>query len=152
MAGATQFPMAARINVLAISTDAQMRQAWAIRRKVFIEEQNVPEHLELDADDARATHALALWDREPAGCGRMMAEGDCVKIGRMAVLREKRGNGVGRIILQFLLESARKDGFRRAILHAQLTAAGFYLKQGFTPQDDEFEEAGIMHQEMARDL
>jgi predicted GNAT family N-acyltransferase len=144
--------MAAQVTVAAISTEAQMRQAWAIRRKVFIEEQHVPAHLELDADDARAIHALALWDGEPAGCGRMTAEGDYVKIGRMAVLPGKRGHGVGRLILEFLLESARKDGFRRALLHAQLTAEGFYLKQRFVPRGGMFEEAGIMHREMDRDL
>ena len=144
--------MAAQATVTAVSTEAQMRQAWAIRRKVFIEEQNVPEQLELDADDARAIHALALWDGEPAGCGRMTAEGDHVKIGRMAVLAEKRDRGIGRLVLEFLLESARMDGFRRALLHAQLTAEGFYLKQGFVPRGAVFEEAGIMHREMTRDL
>ena len=129
-----------------------MNQAWAIRREVFIEEQHVPEHLERDADDDRATHALALWGGEPVGCGRMVAEGDRVKIGRMAVLRDKRGNGVGREVLEFLLDRARQDGFRQAILHAQLTAEGFYLRQGFAPHGGVFEEAGIMHREMIRDL
>lgn len=144
--------MTAPITVIAISTEARMNQAWAIRREVFIEEQHVPEHLERDADDGRAIHALALWDGEPAGCGRMIAEGDHVKIGRMAVPRDRRGNGVGRRVLEFLLDSARRQGFRRAILHAQLTAEGFYLKQGFAPRGGVFEEAGIMHREMIRDL
>jgi predicted GNAT family N-acyltransferase len=144
--------MAAQITVTAISNEAQMSQAWAIRRKVFIEEQGVPENIELDADDARATHALASWDGEPVGCGRMVAEGDHVKIGRMAVLRDRRKNGVGRLILEFLLDRARGEGFRQAVLHAQLTAEGFYLKHGFAPRGEVFEEAGIMHREMVRDL
>jgi predicted GNAT family N-acyltransferase len=152
MAGATQTSMATTIEVMAIATDERMRQAWAIRRKVFIEEQRVPEELELDADDARAAHALALWDGEPVGCGRMIAADAHVKIGRMAVLADKRGHGVGRLVLEFLLDRARKDGFRRAVLHAQLSAEGFYLKQGFAPRGGVFEEAGIMHREMTRDL
>lgn len=144
--------MAARITVIAISTEARMNQAWAIRREVFIEEQGVPEVLERDADDDRAAHALALSDGEPVGCGRMVAEGERVKIGRMAVRRDQRGNGIGRRVLAFLLDRAREDGFRQAILHAQLTAEGFYLKQGFTPCGEAFEEAGIMHREMVRRL
>ena len=145
-------PMTAPITVIAVSTDVRMNQVWAIRREVFIEEQHVPEHLERDTYDQSAAHALALWDGEPVGCGRMVAERGHVKIGRMAVLRARRGNGVGRLVLEFLLDEARRAGFRQAILHAQLTAEGFYLKQGFAPRGDVFEEAGIMHREMARDL
>ena len=129
-----------------------MKRAWAIRREVFIEEQGVPEDVELDADDHRALHALALWNGEAVGCGRMVAEGEHVKIGRMAVLREKRGYGVGRHVLNFLLDRAREKGFRQAVLHAQLTAEGFYLKHGFVPRGDVFEEAGIMHREMTLQL
>jgi len=129
-----------------------MEQAWALRRRVFIDEQKVPEEIELDADDARALHALALEGGRPVGCGRMLARGDYAKIGRMAVLAERRGAGIGRRVLQFLVERARQRGFRRAVLDAQLHAEGFYLKQGFTPVGEVFEEAGIMHRRMERAL
>jgi predicted GNAT family N-acyltransferase len=131
---------------------AQMQQAWAIRRVVFIEEQHVPEDIELDADDAVAVHVLAFDGTTPVGCGRMVPHDDYVKIGRMAVLRERRGEGIGRQILQFLMDEARRRGFRRAVLHAQLTAEGFYLNNGYTPDGDVFEEAGIAHRRMRREL
>ncbi len=143
----------ATLSVTEVGDDrSRMEQAWALRRRVFIEEQHVPEEIELDADDACAFHALALEGGRPVGCGRMVPHGDYVKIGRMAVLAERRGAGVGRRVLEFLLEHARRRGFRRAVLDAQLHAERFYLKQGFTPVGDTFEEAGIMHRRMERAL
>ena len=130
-----------------------MQRAFAIRRRVFIEEQNVPEEIELDADDEHAFHALAILDGVAIGCGRMLEHGDSeVKIGRMAVLRKFRKTGVGAHILRFLIDRARARGLRRAILHAQLTAEGFYLKEGFNPVGGVFDEAGIAHRKMERDL
>jgi predicted GNAT family N-acyltransferase len=143
----------ARVKIVAIESPLDMQRAWAIRRSVFIEEQQVPEEIEMDADDAQAFHALALLDGEAVGCGRMVAHGDkAVKIGRMAVLRNLRGKGIGRDILRFLMERARGRGERIAILHAQLSAEGFYLKEGFKPVGDVFDEAGITHRQMERAL
>ena len=144
---------ASRIKVIAIESPADMDRAYAIRRRVFIEEQRVPEEIELDADDAHAFHALALLDGSAIGCGRMVDHGDGeVKIGRMAVLPEYRTGGIGAEILRFLIDHARARGVRKAILHAQLTAEGFYLKQGFVPIGEVFEEAGIAHRLMERNL
>src|SRR5215472_8678270 len=126
--------MSSLITVVEIAEQSQMKQAWAIRRLVFIEEQHVPEEIEMDADDSEALHALALDGSEPVGCGRMVEHEGYVKIGRMAVLQERRGEGIGRSILGFLMEQARQRGFNRAVLHAQLTAEGFYLKNGYIPE------------------
>lgn len=144
--------MPSAITVIEITAPAQMDQAWALRRLVFIEEQHVPEEIEMDEDDANAFHALALDRDLPVGCGRMIRHGDEVKIGRMAVLRERRGSGIGRKVLQFLMETARRQGCRKAILHAQITAEGFYLKNGYIPVGEIFEEAGIAHRRMEHDL
>lgn len=140
--------MASEIIVAAIETPVQMEQAHAIRRRVFIEEQHVPEEIELDEEDAAAFHALATMSGRAVGCGRYVAHGDHVKIGRMAVLGDLRGHGIGRAILKFLMDHAREHGFRRAVLHAQLTAEGFYLKSGYVPVGEVFEEAGIAHRMM----
>jgi predicted GNAT family N-acyltransferase len=140
------------LRVFAADTKELLDQAWTIRRRVFIEEQRVPEEIELDADDASAFHALATAGAAAIGCGRYVVHGDEVKIGRMAVLPEYRGRGIGREILRFLMESARARGFRRAMLHAQLTAEGFYLKQGYEPVGEVFEEAGIAHRAMVSKL
>ena len=142
-----------KLKVIAIESPADMQRAYAIRRRVFIEEQHVPEEIEMDADDTHAFHALATLDTVPIGCGRMVRHGDAeVKIGRMAVLPEYRKSGVGARILLFLIERARSQGSRKAILHAQLTAEGFYLKQGFKPVGGVFDEAGIAHRKMEREL
>ena len=128
-----------------------MARAYAIRRRVFIEEQHVPEEIELDADDARAFHVLATVGGDAIGCGRMLDHGDGeVKIGRMAVIPQFRGTGVGRDILRFLMDRARSRGLRKAVLHAQLTAEGFYLKEGFRPIGEAFDEAGIAHRKMEK--
>ena len=144
--------MPPELRIVAIETPAQMREAHAIRRRVFIEEQHVPEEIEMDSDDAHAFHALALLDGKPAGCGRYVAHDDYVKIGRMAVRQELRSHGIGRRILEFLMDTARERGYRRAILHAQLSAEGFYLKNQYTAVGDVFEEAGIPHRKMERAL
>jgi len=144
---------ASRLKVIAIETPADMQRAYAIRRRVFIEEQRVPEEIELDADDSQAFHALAILDGNPIGCGRMVEQGRGeVKIGRMAVIRDFRKTGVGADILRFLVGRARLRGFRKATLHAQLKAEGFYLKQGFIAVGGVFDEAGIAHRRMERDL
>jgi len=129
-----------------------MRQALAIRRRVFIEEQGVPEELETDEDDAGAFHAIAILDGKPVGCGRYVACGDAVKIGRMAVLPELRLSGIGVRMLDFLMDDARSRGYSRAVLHAQLHAEGFYLRNGYKPVGGVFEEAGIRHIKMQRSL
>ena len=142
----------AEIEVIAVSSAEQMARAGAIRRAVFVEEQHVPEELEVDEDDARALHVMALDGTTPVGCARMVPHDDYVKIGRMAVVRERRGEGIGRNILRFLMANAKQQGFSRAILHAQLTAEGFYLKNGYLPEGAVFEEAGILHRRMSREL
>jgi predicted GNAT family N-acyltransferase len=147
----------AGLSIVAIENAEQMRHAHDIRRRVFIEEQHVPEEIEMDADDAHAFHALAILDGKPIGCGRFVARGNEikpgeVKIGRMAVLPDLRTRGIGREVLLFLMRVARERGYRRVILHAQMTAGGFYLKNGYTPVGEVFEEAGIAHRTMVREL
>ncbi len=142
-----------RLKVIAIETRADMQRAYAIRRRVFIEEQRVPEEIEMDADDSHAFHALAILDGDPVGCGRMVEQGASeVKIGRMAVIGDFRKTGVGANILRFLIDRARQRGFHRVVLHAQLSAEGFYLKEGFIAVGGVFDEAGIAHRRMERDL
>jgi predicted GNAT family N-acyltransferase len=142
----------AGLRIVPIESAEQMKHAHDIRRRVFIEEQHVPEEIEMDEDDAHAFHVLAILDGKPVGCGRFVAHGHEVKIGRMAVLAELRTRGIGREILLFLTRVARERGYRRAILHAQLSAEGFYLKNGYAPIGDAFQEAGIAHRKMERAL
>jgi predicted GNAT family N-acyltransferase len=122
----------------------------AVRRAVFIVEQGVPENLEWDEVDRRCAHALAVDSRaRPIGCGRLLPDGH---IGRMAVLADWRGRGVGAALLLRLVELAREAGHPRAILNAQVSAVPFYARYGFAVTGEAFEEAGILHRIMARSL
>lgn len=118
----------------------------AVREDVFVREQNVPPDMELDEEDPRSLHVLA---RAPDGtviaAGRLTSSG---QIGRMAVLKEWRGRGVGSALLQLLLEQARTRGMGEVRLHAQADAAAFYLKHGFEVSGEDFMEAGILHRPM----
>jgi predicted GNAT family N-acyltransferase len=118
----------------------------AVRATVFIAEQGVPEALEWDEADAVSLHALAL-DRQGGaiGTGRLLPDGH---IGRMAVIRDWRGRGVGSALLGCLVDWGRRRGARELHLNAQTHALGFYRRQGFVADGGEFMEAGIPHRRM----
>jgi len=125
------------------------KAAFAIRHKVFIEEQGVPEDLELDELDPLAIHALAFEGSECVGTGRLVNIGEQIgQIGRMAVLPRFRNNGFGRAILKKLMDQARVEGMVSLILHSQVMAIPFYEKQGFQIQGGIYDEAGIPHRNM----
>ena len=118
----------------------------AVREPVFVQEQNVPMELEWDEMDPQCRHVIARDDaHRPIGTGRLTPEH---KIGRMAVLPEWRGRGVGEALLLALIEQARMQGLPEVSLHSQADAVGFYEKFGFEPYGERFEEAGIQHQSM----
>lgn len=122
----------------------------SVREPVFVVEQQVPLEEEWDALDPDCHHVIARdAEHRPIGTGRLTPEH---KIGRMAVLREWRGKGVGESLLLALVEQARMLGLREVSLNAQVGALGFYEKFGFQPYGERFEEAGIEHQAMKRVL
>lgn len=122
----------------------------AVRRRVFIEEQQVPEELEWDEFDEVSQHVLALDDHGNAvGCGRLKPDG---QIGRMAVDRQRRRQAIGSRLLRKLLDHAEHRGMNQVYLHAQLTAIPFYQKHGFTICSDVFMDAGIPHRTMTLQL
>ena len=129
-------------------------QAGAIRQAVFIDEQKIPAEMEWDAADASCVHAVAFNRFGVAlATGRLMEHVPGVaKIGRMAVVRSMRGSRIGRAVLDALMRQGKALGYGEAVLHAQLSAAGFYARAGFVQRGAEFEEAGIGHVEMVRAL
>jgi predicted GNAT family N-acyltransferase len=121
-----------------------------VRRAVFIDEQQVPESLEWDADDAGALHLLALDGQGLAiGCARLLPDGH---IGRMAVLPGWRGQGVGRALLDAVMRAADARGHATLRLSAQTHAADFYARAGFVAVGEVYEEAGIPHVAMKKNL
>ena len=128
--------------------DAKL-DAYSIRRRVFIEEQGVPEEMELDEFDLDARHALAYADSECIGTARLVTlPGNLGRIGRMAVLPGYRGQGIGRELLKTLLKASRSQDIKQIELHSQVSVIPFYEQFGFIAQGDVYDEADIPHRDM----
>ncbi len=124
-------------------------EALIIRMQVFVQEQGVPEELELDEFDSSADHALAYIQNQCVGTARLILRSDGrAQIGRMAVLREFRQKGVGRQLLRALILLGKSRGIVEFELHAQVSAISFYEKLGFIPHGEVYDEAGIPHRNM----
>ena len=125
------------------SWDDLKSAAQAVRYEVFVVEQKVPLALEWDEMDALSLHAVVLDDEGAAvATGRLLPD---AHIGRMAVRKDGRGQGIGGEVLQALMTAARQRGDREVALNAQTHAASFYRRHGFHQEGDEFMEAGIRH-------
>jgi len=136
----------AQIECSAVAWDTERPALERVRREVFVREQGIPESDEWDDEDATSVHILATLNREPVGTGRLNRAG---KIGRIAVLPGLRGRGIGSLILDRLLEEARRLGIREPCLHAQVQAVLFYERLGFERKGEVFDEAGIPHVRMS---
>ncbi|MFT5704447.1 MAG: putative GNAT family N-acyltransferase [Shewanella sp.] len=120
-----------------------------IRNTVFSGEQNVDPAIDFDGKDLTAFHSLVFVDGQPAGTGRMLADGH---LGRIAILKEYRGEGLGSKIIESLTKIAVVNGYGRVYLGSQKHAIKFYEKLGFTPFGDEYVEANIEHISMEQTL
>ena len=136
------------VHVKQISSEEAKAQAFAIRMRVFVREQEVAPAIELDRDDRRAIHFLATVDGKAAGTARIVMRRDSAKIGRMAVLKQFRRKGVGARLLLRAIAVARHLGAPKIYLHAQVPVIGFYEKFGFICVGPVFDEAGIAHRKM----
>jgi len=157
-------PDANRTGVFVVSIDAERRDAFAVRRAVFVDEQGVDEDIEWDEHDepgAATTHFVAYEDGAAVGAARLRmadsGEGSSPptstgKVERVAVVADRRGEDWGRRLMNAVESRAREEGFDRLILHAQTPVRGFYERLGYDAYGDEFEEAGIPHVAMTRDL
>ena len=137
---------------LAVARTDDLHACLALRRMVFIEEQAVPEELERDAHDATALHYLATFDGRPVGTARILLKGDTGKIGRVCVLRELRGRGVGAALIKAAVEALRGLGLRQAMLGSQVHAIPFYERLGFAAEGPVYDDAGIPHRDMVLTL
>ena len=141
--------MIARLAISAADRDLCL----ALRRAVFIDEQSVPEDLELDGHDDDALHILVTDDDTgigPAtGTARLRAiDDDTAKAQRVAVAADRRGQGVGRVVMEFLHDEARGRGHRRVRLSSQVSAIPFYERLGYVAEGPVYDDAGIPHRDM----
>mgnify|MGYP003339035247 FL=1 len=134
------------LHIVTGDWDSLRDHAQALRVEVFVVEQGVPVELEWDEADEVSTHTVA-YDQsgQAVATGRLLPDGH---IGRMAVRKSARGQGIGTQVLSALLHEAKRQQFQKLVLHAQTHAIEFYAKHGFQSEGDEFLEAGIPHRRM----
>ncbi|MDC0660175.1 GNAT family N-acetyltransferase [Leisingera sp. SS27] len=138
---------------LSISVTEDLKTCFALRHRVFVEEQGVPVEEEQDDLDASATHLLAQQDSIPVGTARIVFNGNTAKIGRVCVLSSTRGTGLGAKLIEAAVDTARAHpGVTKAKLGAQIHALGFYEKLGFIAFGPVYDDAGIDHRDMVRDF
>lgn len=131
------------INIVVGDWAKCQRDATDIRYKVFVQEQHVPPELEMDDQDAACAHAVAYNAQgEAVGTGRLLPDGH---IGRVAVLAEYRGAGVGSRLLDALMDEARRRRHMEVVLSAQTHARAFYARKGFVAEGTTYMDAGIEH-------
>ncbi|MEB3886548.1 GNAT family N-acetyltransferase [Lyngbya sp. CCY1209] len=139
------------MEIITTSFAAKLPEIRSVREAVFIREQSVPPHLELDDRDHSCLHVLALKDDKPVGTGRIDIEKNG-KIGRLAVLKEYRGQKIGSQLMVALEQVARQNGLSSIWFNAQVAAIPFYQKLGYNVIGEEFMEADIPHKMMRKKL
>jgi len=134
------------IEVNKVTDPEVLQKVFAIRREVFVDEQNCPPELEWEYED-ESVHFLAIVDEEPAGAARWRKTTNGYKLERFAVLKEFRGLGVAQALVKTVLTDLPVDA-DYVYLHAQIPAVSLYEKFLFEKLGEEFEEAGIRHYKM----
>ncbi len=143
-------PRTASFNIRQASWQQDHSALCELRRIIVIGEQGVPEELEWDGLDDAALHLLAEDAQGKAiATARMLTDGH---IGRVAVLKPWRGKGVGKALMQLLINLAHQQGYPQVFLDAQVDAIGFYRQLGFTARGEIFMDAGIPHRHMFLNL
>jgi len=137
-----------QIEVHKVTEPAELEKVFAIRREVFVGEQNCPPELEWEFED-ESTHFLATVDGVPAGASRWRKTDKGYKLERFAVLKQFRNMGVGQELVKTVLNDLPNDA-SYVYMHAQLPALSLYERFNFEKTGPEFEEAGIRHYKMVR--
>ena len=135
-----------KIIVKEIYLDKDIKEAFSIRRKVFVEGMNIPVEIELDEYDKIAHQIIAYADEIPAGTARWRKTKEGMKLERFAVLPEFRLLGIGKALAEYILKTLKNE--KNIYLNSQYIAIGFYEKLGFYKKGKSFKEAGIHHQKM----
>ena len=136
-----------------IETTDDVDTCRALRRTVFVEEQGISPDDEWDDLDDQAIHLLAWQGNTPVGTARILIRDRAGKIGRVCVLPEARGTGLGQQLIRAAVDVLRaRPGLTHARLGAQTHAIGFYEKLGFTADGPIYDDAGIPHRDMFREL
>jgi predicted GNAT family N-acyltransferase len=147
------------VTLRTATTDDELAAAMAIRRAVFVEEQEIPLEEEFDARDAEAEHLLVVDDDgAPVATCRVFVDdagvGDgTARLGRLAVLPRARRRGLASRMIAACEQRARAAGATRMVLDAQVSAMPLYARSGYTGEGEDFDDgSGIMHRRMVKAL
>lgn len=138
------------MRVVKVENEEQLKHAYNVRMKVFVEEQKVPAELEIDELEGEATHFVLYDGEQPAGAGRLRFVDHYGKVERICVLSEYRKNGAGLQIMNAIEDYARSLDIHTFKLNAQVYAIPFYEKLGYQVVSEEFLDAGIPHKTMEK--
>lgn len=130
----------------------EVLDALELRRRVFADEQGIRPEADRDGRDGDAVHLIAFEDGVVVGTCRLVMVGEVAMLGRLAVERSGRRRGIGRAVLEAAERSARVAGARKLALHAQVPVKAFYERSGYAAYGDVFEEEGIDHVAMEKQL
>lgn len=141
------------MNVKVVTTEKQLQDAYAVRMKVFVEEQKVPEEEEIDEFENTSTHFVVYdEDQQVAGAGRLREYEGYGKVERICIDSNFRKKGVGRLLMTAIEEEGFKQGFKQFKLYAQTHAIPFYEGLGYQTHSEEFMDAGIPHVVMKKEI
>jgi predicted GNAT family N-acyltransferase len=145
------------VEFIRVRSFEQLEQCFRIRKEVFVEEQGVPEDLEIDEFDASPEschHVLVMDGEQPIAAARWRPYGEkTAKLQRVAVLKAWRGQGVGKALILAMEQHARELGYEASVLDGQCQAEPFYRKLGYSVISEEpFYDAGILHVRMKKKL
>jgi len=136
------------LEIKVTETEEEFQETLAIRREVFVEEQNGPEDEEIDEYESISTHIIAYESGKPVGCARIRKVNDSLKLERIAVKKEARGKGFGKDLVKFMIDEAKKQNPKEIYMNAQYYLLTFYKSLGFQERGEKFDECGIDHIEM----
>jgi predicted GNAT family N-acyltransferase len=139
-------------SVRVATAPVDLTAAYAVRHAVFVVGQQVPAELERDTADESAIHVVAEAGGRVVGAGRLVVDGDVGVLGRLAVLPELRGIGLGVRLVHLIEQQATERGCRMIELHAQVPVRGFYERLGYRAHGEEYDEAGMPHISMRKIL
>ena len=134
------------LKIKLVRTSQEQKNVLDIRRSVFIDEQQIPVEIEIDAFEESAIYVIAYFDEEAVGTARWREIGNTVKLERFAVLKNYRNKGIGRKLTMFIIDRIPQG--KIIFLNSQESSIGFYSKLGFISKGPLFKEANILHQKL----
>ncbi len=136
-----------------VASDSELKEAFEVRKKVFVEEQGIAEYLEFNGNDRQALHMVVMDGERVIGTARVLfLATNQAKLERMAILKPFRRKGIGRRLIYYLNEELSKRQVEQVVFHTQYSVVAFYKSCGFEEWGSPFWEVGIKHIKMQRQL